>query len=207
MNFTLPNYSLPLKNMGNKIIFFTFLILLAISGSCWYAINATKTSLESHAQASNNPDFFMKDVSYLQMDSMGVLQNKISTPSLVHYQADSTYFFEAPTLEMLDKNDQLWTISAAHGKSIHESDTVYLWDDVKVKQFDKKASVQKSLITTSTATIYPHRKFAETDKPLAFHQGDSVVYSTGAKLDLEAAKVQLLSKVKGQYETGANDKT
>ena len=188
--------------MNNKIVVFTFLILLIISGSCWYAIEVAKNSLEVQAQTNNNPDFFMKDVAYLQMDDLGRLQNRISTPSLVHYPMDSTYFFEEPKIEMFDKNNQLWAIEARHGKSIHDSAMVYFWDDVIVKQFDN--SVQKTKITTSAVTIYPHSKLAETDKPLVFNQGDSIVYSTGAKLDMEAAKVQLLSKVKGQYGTSSN---
>jgi lipopolysaccharide export system protein LptC len=187
--------------MRDRISFFTTLILLIISATCWLAIKTAQSSLLDEKQNNSDPDFFMQDVVYLQMDDFGKMQNKISTPSLTHYALQSTYVFSYPRIEMLDKNNDLWLITANNGKSINDSETVFFWDNVEIKQFNATATLQKSVITTSAATIYPHRKFAETDQPILFNQGGSVVQSTGAKLDLESAKVQLLSKVRGIYES------
>lgn len=193
--------------MNVKIFVYSIALLIVICISSWYALESARKSLEQQPQSNpSNPDFYMKNVTYLQFDSNGVLQNETYTPSLTHYAADDSYLFVKPQMKMLDKSRQVWSISANSGKSTRGSDTVFLWDNVNINQFDPINKLQKLTINTSEATIYPQKKFAKTDKPVVINQIDSIIHATGATVDFKASEVKLLSKVQGQYEAGSKNK-
>jgi lipopolysaccharide export system protein LptC len=172
---------------------------------------ACRPSNFGSANKSVAPDFFMTDVIYVQMNEDGVLSDRIYTPKINHYPDNDTSVFEDPYINMLDKNNQFWEISAKNGKSIGGSDIIYFWDNVKIHQLPSlqggpTASTRNNelsgmLVTSSAVTIYPHRRFAETNKPVKMVQAGSVVNAVGAELDLKDAKMKLLSKIEGQYDS------
>lgn len=178
---------------------FTFLLII-VGITSWYALNLAKKTVIQHVVSDTNPDFFMNNVNFVQMDNDGIVQNQIATANVLHYVKDDGYFFTKPFLKMLDKNNQLWEITADSGKS-NGNEKVNFIGNVQIQQvFGTKEKTVGTHVTTSAVTIYPDKKIAETNQPVVIMQGESMVNATGARMDFKASKLELLSRVKGQYE-------
>lgn len=191
-----------INNLGDVGISLLYILLLIIVGiTSWYALNTAKKTVELHVVSDTNPDFFMNNISYIQMDDDGAILNQITTSKVLHYQKDDVYFFTKPFLSMLDKNKQVWQIVADSGTS-NGNEKVVFNGNVQINQLlgkDNKA-LGTNVVTTS-ATIYPNEKIAQTDHPVAIKQGASTVNAIGARLDFKNSKLELKSNVKGQYES------
>jgi LPS export ABC transporter protein LptC len=118
----------------------------------------------------------------------------------MHYANENASILQYPHLMIVDKDKKVWNISANNGKSLQENNTVYLWDNVNIKQFDPAINADKLTVVTSKATIYPHKKLGETNQPIAITEGQNVIHAIGAKVDFNKSTVKLLSKVMGKYK-------
>lgn len=189
--------------MNIKVPTLFIFLLLAVGITSWYALNVAKKTVEQHVVSDKNPDFFMNNVSYLQLDDEGAVLNQIDTAKIVHYVTDDTYTFVKPFLKMLDKNKQVWEIAADSGKS-NGNEKVFFNGNVQIRQiFGVTSKSIGTSVNTNAATIYPDKKIAETDQPVTIKQGESIVSATGAKINFKASKLELLSKVKGQYDASS----
>lgn len=201
--------------MKAKIIFSSLLLIGALAIGSWLAITIARNMFIEHKQGHDNSDFFMHNISYVQMDANGNIQKQLIAAKMTHLLATETYLFTSPHLVMVGNDKLPWHISADQGSSKDDVSEVYLWDNVNLKQRaesnvqenaqreaqNKKSTQSGTNIITSAATIYPKKKLAVTDKPLTIIQGSNIVNATGAKINLQNSTVKLLSQVKGKYES------
>jgi len=183
---------------SKKTIFFTLALAVAIGFSCWLALNIAKNLLHESNVSTQNPDFFMHNVIYTQMDEDGNMRNQITAPSLVHYLDNDTSMFEKPHLLVFNVTQKLWDISADRGKSISFMGTIYLSDNVNIERMETPNDLGFTVKTTAM-TVYPDSKTANTKEPVTILQNGSVVNAVGATADLAQGTVNLLSKVEGNY--------
>ena len=101
---------------------------------------------------------------------------------------------------MYNANEKPWDITANKGRSEGGKSKVYLWDNVKIIQAADQNNSGFNVSTTSL-TVYPDIKFAETNDPVAIIKGGSVAKAIGAKADFKSGIVDLLSNVECQYQT------
>jgi lipopolysaccharide export system protein LptC len=185
--------------VSKKTLIYTILLLAVIASGTYLTFNAAKKVTSIHINAAENPDFFMTNAVYVDLDANGEIHNQINTSKITHFTTDNTYYFDAPHLQMYSSNEQPWDISAIKGKSEHGKEKIYLWENVNLHQLAGKNNAE-ILVNTTKLTIYTDRKFAETDQPLTISQAGTTVTSIGAQADFLHGTIKLLSRVKGQYQ-------
>lgn len=192
--------------MNTKVISFSIILIIVVAVSSWIAVNVARSMLKPTSISTNESDFFMTNVEYTQMDENGMMRNQIYTNKMEHYPKDDHYTFNAPHIEMIDKDNNPWKIEAKQGTSEKNGTVINLWDDVKIARLANSSGRAGMTVTTSAVTIHPQEKFAKTDKPVVIKQGGSMVNSVGAEINFKNSTVKLLSKVQGKYEA-VNQKT
>lgn len=184
---------------SRKTVFLTIALTIAIVVSCWLALNGAKNLLHERGLSAQNPDFFMHNVVYTQMDESGRIYDQITAPNLVHYLDDDVSIFTTPHLLVFTPTQKLWDISADQGKSVGFMDRVYLSGNVNIERMPLLHDFGFTVKTTAL-TVYPASKTADTKEPVTILQNGSVVNAVGAKADLAKGTINLLSKVEGSYE-------
>lgn len=183
---------------SRKTVFFTIFLAIMIVVSCWLALNVAKNLLHKRDLSVQNPDFFMHNVVYTQLDESGRICDQITAPSLVHYLDNDVSVFAAPHLLVFNPTQKLWDISADQGKSVGFMGRIYLSGNVNVERMLLLHDLGFTVKTTAL-TVYPASKTADTKEPVTILQNGSVVNAVGAKADLAKGTINLLSKVSGNY--------
>lgn len=184
--------------MNKKNIFFTIILLTIFSSISILALLEAKKITSIHTNATHAPDFSMTNASYVKFDQNGDISNQFYTSKITHFTTNNNYIFDNPRMKMYNTNEQPWYITANKGRSEGGKSKVYLWDNVKVTQTATPNNSDFD-ITTTSLTVYPNIKFAETNDPVIIIQGGSIAKATGAKADFKSGTVNLLSNVECQY--------
>jgi lipopolysaccharide export system protein LptC len=176
-------------------ILFTLLIILLFSA--WLII--TSHSIKTTGNKPQTPDAFMTEITAVQFNKLGKLNNTLTSPKLVHYQQEDTTLLDTPYIIHYVEDEPPWHISAKHGKAVDETTKIILWEKVKFHQPPGPNSHNTTLLT-SKMTYYPKKSFAETDAPVTIIQPGTIVHSIGLQADLNKVEITLLSQVRGQYD-------
>lgn len=183
---------------SRKTVFFAIVLASTIVVSCWLALNVAKNLLHERNLSAQNPDFFMRNVVYTQLDESGRINSQITAPSLVHYLENDVAVFTLPHLLVFNPKQKLWDIRAEQGKSVGFMGKIYLSGDVNIERMPLAHDFGFKVKTTAL-TVYPESKTADTKEPVTILQNGSVVNALGAQADLATGTVNLLSQVKGSY--------
>jgi len=186
--------------MNIKNIFITIVLLAIFSSVSILALLEAKKITDGHTNAVDAPDFFMTNATYVQFDQNGNISNQFYTSKIIHFTANNNYTFDNPRMKMYNTNEQPWDITANKGRSEGGKSKVYFWDNVKVVQTASPGTTDFD-ITTTSLTVYPSIKFAETSDPVIIIQGESIAKAIGAKADFKSGTVSLLSNVECEYQT------
>ncbi len=181
--------------MKIKNTLFTVVLLIVFSGSSILAlIAAKKVTKVQYSQSTNIPDFFIINSTHTKFNSSGKIQNQIKAGKITHLPTNNIYLFEKPDMLMNTPGEQPWRVTADKGKSEKGKSIVYLWDNVKIV---RAASPKNSDfdITTTALTIYPEKRFAETDQPVTIIQSGNITKAVGAKADLKTGIIKLISNI------------
>jgi len=185
---------------NKKTLLFTLIILTIFIATSILAIIAAKkiTATDNNSSAANTPDFFMTNAIYTRFNSEGNISNRIKTDKITHQTLNDTYLFDNPKITVYNPKEQPWYITSKKGKSEKGKSKVYLWGNVKLIQ---KYGINNPDfdIATDSMTIYPDRKFAETEKPIKIIQSSNIIDAVGAEMNLKDSSIKLLSKIKGSY--------
>jgi lipopolysaccharide export system protein LptC len=186
--------------MNTKNIFITLVLLATFSSVSILALLEAKKIILGHRNAVDAPDFFMTNTTYIQFDQNGNISNQFYTSKIIHFANNNNYVFNNPRIKMYNTNELPWDITANKGRSEGGKSKVYLWDNVKVVQ-TSNSKTNDFDITTTSLTVYPSIKFAETNDPVIIVQGKSIAKAVGAKADFKSGTVSLLSNVECEYQT------
>ena len=185
--------------MNKKSLFFTVVILIILAALSIFAISAAKKITIAYTNNPNTPDFFMTNIDYVKFDQEGNISNKFYAGKLSHLPKRNSYIFDDPKMKMYNTDEQPWNITANKGESELGKSKIYLWENVKLIQ---PAGPNNSAIdvTTSSLTLHPNTKTAETSDPITIVQSDSLVKAIGATTNFKESVVNLLSNVECQYQ-------
>jgi len=152
------------------------------------------------------PQVFMTQVETREFDETGKLQHTINTPRITQYQIDPdtpsdqdfTLILE-PKIELYqDSRPTPWKVSAHQGRSLANSKSLQLTDQVLIEQ---ESSEQGPIaIRTSELWIYPSKQFAETDKAVNMRGTAIQVDAVGMRAHLLEERIELNSQVRSTYE-------
>ncbi len=205
------------------------LAIAIIVGLSIWLLNNLNHSYQSPAATVEYPNAYMLDVTATQMNDEGTPESILKSPQMIHYQKDNSTLITLPDMYNYSPDEPTWHITAINGKANDGIDIVYLWQNVVAQQFTssptntpialpetsmpmvnkaplplapttaKTSTAPIITITTSAATIYPHKKYITSDQPATFIQPGITVNSTGFNADMKQGSVTLLSQAQGTY--------
>ncbi len=183
--------------MSKKQVFFTIVILLIAGITSCFTLHLMKIS-KSHINQPHNPDVIVINAVYTQMDDNGMVHHIVHIPKLTHYPYQDSSAFQKPDIIIMDSPKTPWHITADRGTSQYGTTTINLLDNVKLHQ---AAGPQNSelTITTDAATIYSHKKYVTTNRPITITKPGTTIKAVGAEAYLDKKIINLLSQVKEKY--------
>jgi lipopolysaccharide export system protein LptC len=158
-------------------------------------------SISDNRAGKNNeqtPDAYMLNASYLRTNEQGRQNFVLFSPLITHFKHQDTAFFQKPRI-FIFKDDEKWQVTSKTGKSIHGAATVYLQDDVKIRQLPSSKNID-TLLTTKSLTVFPKKNLVMTNELVSIVQPGLKINSKGLRGDLNMGQIKLLSKARGQYD-------
>lgn len=141
----------------------------------------------------------MENVTATILDKFGKVSMKIVTPKMVHFAKNDSTDFIDPQLTIYHKSPNPWFIESRTAKALHGMDNVVFTDNVVIHHpadYNNPATV----IKTTTLTVHPNEKTAETTEPITMIQPNSVMQAIGMHADMDSGNIKLLSQAQGEYD-------
>lgn len=156
---------------------------------------------ESQPQSpEQGPDLYMEGADISQFDEHGALRYRLRAARVANYPARHVTELDAPRLTLFEQQPSPWTVSAKEGFIHHEvgaesgsGEIVELIDDVKLERRVREGEFIE--VTTSKLTLYPQRKYAETDEAVMIQSHTGRTTAHGLRADLKAGQLSLYSGV------------
>jgi lipopolysaccharide export system protein LptC len=184
----------------------TAVLILGISISLiihyGFNFNDNKQVVQTSAHAT---DAFMLKANYYEYDTQGQLSSHMFSPKVTHQQYMNTTQYENPEVTIYSNKSITWIITADHGKSIHGVKKVLVWGHVKFVQPELTGrEPTTTIITTSSATLYPQKSFAETKQRVTITRPNAKITGKGLTADFKTGIFKLLSESRGSYAPPKN---
>lgn len=175
-----------------------FILVLSTATSSWLALKSTSAEEATAAQA-NVVESYMTQAVVVQMNGVtGSPQYLLQSPLLEHYTAGDITKITRPHLTILQPDSAPWYLSADQGQASNGLESVKLQNNVVL--FEPQSAQNPTMtITTSAATIYPKRQYAESDQLIIATQPDKKLQAVGMQTYFKTGIINLLSQVQGDY--------
>lgn len=183
--------------LNSKQLSILFLLIIAVGFTGWLALHHSQSNQIANV-INNNPDSIAEKVTIINMDLEGNPSSHFKATKMIHYPNKNTTLATQPNLVVFIKNEQPWHITAKQGKTIDGDTLVQLWDNVKFVQPASQGNPE-STILTEKFIFWPHKKIAETDKPITLLQPGTKVTAIGLIADTTTGQIDLLKDVRGSY--------
>jgi lipopolysaccharide export system protein LptC len=144
------------------------------------------------------PDAIMEDVHALIMNQQGRPEMKIVTPKMIHFIENDTTNLIAPKLTLYRKSPNPWYITARFGKATQGIENVDFWDNVTIHHAADQNN-PATLIKTSTLTVHPKQKTAETKAFITMVQPQIIIKAIGMRANMNTGDINLLAQTRGEY--------
>jgi|GEM_PF-4176378 len=154
-----------------------------------YLISPDTTSNESALNLDKKPEFFMTDFTAYYTDKNGRIDKKVTGDKIDIYDKKDYSFIRSPTVTLTKKDGFKFVLQAANAQKFSE-DKILLSGDVFATNY---LSGFTETMRTPEIWLYPHIKYAETDKKVSISRATSTTRSTGAKFHFNINKLELLS--------------
>ena len=181
---------------------FIYGFLLALALLSWWLVQYTDIIEPGKVAASgSHPDYFSKGYTKWEMDETGKLKSKLTAEEMAHYNDVWATHTKQPVIEFMNENTPPWIIEAETGVMSKDGKQLQLNGKVKVNRA-KNDKVKQLTINTSNVIVNPETSYAETKAWAELISPPHITTGTGMKLTFkEPIHLELLSKVKGKYET------
>jgi lipopolysaccharide export system protein LptC len=174
-----------------------FLIILAIGLSSWSIFLSKKVNITS-SNSSSQPDAFMENVIATIINKEGLRSLLIESPRMVHYSENDTTFIESPHITVYRDSPQPWHINSDYAKATKGIDKLFFWSNVIIHH-PHDSSTPITTFKTTTLTVFPHEKIAQTSDEVTLSQPETVVHAIGMTANFNNGEVKLLSQARGEY--------
>ncbi|MEE9254763.1 MAG: LPS export ABC transporter periplasmic protein LptC [Pseudomonadales bacterium] len=151
-------------------------------------------------ELDQEPDYYMEGADIRQFDELGELRYRMRAERVSHYPARNVTELDAPHLTLFEQQPTPWVVSSDWGTIRHQvgaengsRDVVELIDHVKLERH--VGEVEFIEVTTSKLTLYPDRKYAETDEAVMIKSHTGRTTAHGFSADLQAGQLTLHSGV------------
>ncbi len=188
-----------MKTMRYQFMLLMLLVVAIVILALW----TTPFSLQHHALApasvSHLPDAYMEEVQTMIMDKTGAPKMKIETPHMIHYLEHDTTKLMSPHVTIYKNSPEPWHVTARFALATEGTKNILFWDNVLIHHVGDIDNPTTS-IKTSTLTIHPEQRSAETDALITLHQPNLRVKAKGMYADMNSGDIKLLSQTRGEYD-------
>ena len=186
------------KKIRNILLFAVIAALFAAVG--YWNISPQRFLDKPVVAADKNAiDYFATNAHSLQYLPDGKLQYELTSDKLEHLQASEVTLLTNPDLHMYRGTTYPWHVQSERGEVNPDGTEVELIDSVRVARTDEQ---NRTLIITSTRmTVFPQKQYAQTERDVRIDGAGGVTTGKGMKAYLKDGRMDLLSNVRGQYES------
>jgi lipopolysaccharide export system protein LptC len=132
------------------------------------------------------------------MNKQGTPSLKVEAPNMTHYPDEDVTYINYPHVTVYRQSPQPWYINSNYAEATNGTEKIVFTDNVVIHH---PTDIQNpdTTMETSSLTVFPDQKQAETDKPVVITQPDTVIHAIGMTADLNDGTVKLLSQARGDY--------
>jgi lipopolysaccharide export system protein LptC len=152
------------------------------------------------------PDSYLINTKTTQYNPQGQVSHILTADKVSYFEPSNTNperyaVFVAPKFTFFNEAspNNPWDISSNNARSLNNDEELLLTGNVILIQQSANSDVPTT-ITSEQLLIKPNEQYAETDKPVIIKDKSGSTSSTGLKLSLDKATIELLSKVRSRYE-------
>lgn len=188
-----------MTHFSEKFIY-VFLGALALL-SWWLAEYSGIIQISKPKPKGTIPDFFSKVYSKWEMDETGRLKSKLDADEMIHYPGYWATHTKKPIMQFINETTPPWVVVAETGILSNDGKQLQLNGKVAINRA-KAQGVRQLIINTTNLMVAPETSYAETNGWAELISPPNVTTGTGMKVTFkEPIHLELLSKVKGKYET------
>lgn len=184
--------------MTRTRILFIIVLLLIASVTSYFTFDMLQPDTNNHINNPHDPDQIAVNATLTQMNKNGTIAHAVSTPRLEHYPYQDSTSFVKPDINIMNKSQNPWHITADRGTSQQGSTTIQLINNVKLHQATGPNNTELT-ITTSAVTIYAKEKHIITDQPVTIIKPGTIIKAVGAEAYVNSKIVNLLSNVREKH--------
>lgn len=176
------------------------LAVLALASAWLLSLLDKDEEFDSEAER-HDPDFYMHHFTAVSMDKSGRPARQIAAEKMVHFpDTDTNELTEPRILIHGDDNGRGdWHIVAENGWISSDNSVVLLQGPVELWQEDANKEHVIDIITRDMRILLKD-DYVETDKPARISTGSGQIESDGFRAYIDERRIQLLSRVKTQYD-------
>jgi len=179
---------------------FTPIVVAAVAGiSVWMLSEQAPKKPRLVATNNTAPDAYMEDFTTYIMGKHGKPRHEISASYMAHFSFDDHSEFVSPELIFYRPDESKWTMSAERGTTRNGSKEIILQGKVTVIRNQQIVGASELKIDTGELLIRPDESYVETDQLITITSGEHKLQSNGFKAYLNDGRVELLSRVRGEY--------
>ena len=144
-------------------------------------------------------DYYAVNARSLQYLPDGKLQYEMTSDKLEHLKASEVTQLTRPDMQMYRGTAYPWHVQSERGEVNPDGTQVELIDSVRVARTDEKN--RSTVITSTRMTVFPQKQYAQTERDVRIDGAGGVTTGKGMKAYLKDGRMDLLSNVRGQYES------
>ena len=144
-------------------------------------------------------DYYALNTRSLQYLPDGKLQYEMTADKVEHLKASEVTLLTTPDLQMYRGTAYPWHVQSERGEVNPDGTEVELIDSVRVARTDEKD--RTTIITSTRMTVFPQKQYAQTERDVRIDGAGGVTTGKGMKAYLKDGRIDLLSNVRGQYES------
>jgi lipopolysaccharide export system protein LptC len=188
------------QNMQTKGIF-SLVILAALAILSGWLLITVKSTLYEADKNTSIPPLYMDNFQATRMNIQGIREYTLTANHLVQLPGEQGTRVEQPKIAMF-QNGQIreWLLSAEHAWIAPDNQLIRLEQGVSLSR-PLTSGKRPVVITSRVLLIYPDQDLAETTEAVHAETPGGVVDAVGLKARLNEEQLELLSDVRGSYES------
>ena len=154
---------------------------------------------------SEVPDLYMEDAIITQYQGDGTLKYELVSTRIRHFEDRNLTRLDTPDLQMHQTDNPPWSARADEGEIKYQAtsedtqeEVVYLRHNVFLEQARGERFISMS---SEDLTIYPERRYAETDQAVMIDTNAGRTKAVGLAADLERSVLHLASSESQRVHT------
>ncbi|SQH75046.1 putative Lipopolysaccharide export system protein LptC [Shewanella benthica] len=178
------------------------LAIIAFFGTAlllYWQVQSKKSNDTVTFDVSLRPDYIADDLRSVDYNELGLVSSRVTATHMEHFdETNMTYFTQPIYLIYPDGGQAKWRLQSTMGTLNKKSGKVVLENNVIIDSISPDEPIQT--MKTSYLELDLNTMVMTSDREVYITGNDFTIQGVGLFGDLNAQKIQLLSKVKGIYE-------